>query len=290
MKEVLDYDALIKDSFERDRPSVLDELTGGRRIRAFLSLELRAVEKRIPDLLILLEDDTVLHIELQSSNHRDMPYRMGVYGLLTAQKYRCRVEQAVLYVGRPRMRMAGRLDTGGVTVNYRLIDIREWDAETLLASRRPGDYALALLARGGTQRIRQIVARANGLPHHRRQRVLAQLVMLAGLRGASKRLTMEFKAMGISVEIERNVFLKNLRDSARAEGEAVGRAEGRAEGKAEGRAEGKADLLLGLLQGKFGELPRWAADRVGKASPVQLERWAHKLLTASNLEGVLGRK
>ena len=48
-------------------------------------------------------------------------------------------------------------------------------------------------------------------------------------------------------------------------------------------------LLYELLQTKFGPLPKWVEDRLSKANPSQLERWAKKILTAS-LEGVLGRR
>ena len=67
-------------------------------------------------------------------------------------------------------------------------------------------------------------------------------------------------------------------------------AEGKAEGKAEGMAEGMASLLHEQLETKFGPLPKWVEDRVSKATPSHLERWAKKILTAASLEGVLGRR
>ena len=51
-----------------------------------------------------------------------------------------------------------------------------------------------------------------------------------------------------------------------------------------------ARVLQQLLEEKFGSLPRWAADRLDNATPVQLDRWVKKVLTAGTLEGVLGRK
>ena len=135
------------------------------------------------------------------------------------------------------------------------------------------------------QGMRQIVEGANRLPGPARQRALTQLAILSGLRGASERLTMEFRNMGISVEIDSNVFLKDIHDSAVAKG----RAEGMAEGKAEGKAEGMAILLHDLLTAKFGKLPRWADERLQKATATQAGRWAKKVLSAGTLEDVLGR-
>ena len=282
MKNRFNYDVVVKDLFQRDHPSLVDHLTGGVKVLEFLNLELAAVEERLADLLILLEDDTILHIDFQSDNDGDRVYREGLYCVMAAWKYKRRVQQVVLYMGAPNMRMDDHKDMGSVQVTYRLMDIRELDAESMLAGARPADYALAMLARGGTDRLREIVESANRLPGPARQRALTQLAILSGLRGASERLTMEFKNMGISVEIDSNVFLKDIHDSAVAKG--------RAEGIAEGKAEGMVLVLRDLLEAKFGKLPRWADERLQKATAAQAEHWAKRILSADTLEGALGEK
>jgi hypothetical protein len=215
-----------------------------------------------------------------------MPYREGIYGLMVGQKYRRRIRQVVLYMGSKPMRMADHLDLGGIQVSYDLIDIRKLELEPLLKSRNPGDYALALLARGGIERLREIIEKADSLPGLRRQRALTQMAILSGLQGASERLTMELTAMGISVDIDQNVFLRDIRDSAKA----AGIAEGKIVGIAEGRVEGMVTIVREQMEAKFGPLPKWARDRMAKASTAQAERWAKKVLTAGTLEGVLGKK
>ncbi len=98
--------------------------------------------------------------------------------------------------------------------------------------------------------------------------------------------------------------LKNVVDTARAEGREEGRAEGLAEGLAEGEARGEAKgraegeaigetkaqraLLRKLLTLKFGPLPAWAESRLATANSAQLEVWAERVLTAEGLEGVWG--
>lgn len=74
----------------------------------------------------------------------------------------------------------------------------------------------------------------------------------------------------------------------KAEGRAEGKAEGRAEGKAEGRAEGKAELLLRLLHRRFGPAVEPFEPRVREADPVQLDRWAERLLDAKTPDDVFG--
>ncbi len=271
MKDRFRYDAVVKDLFQRDRPSLLDDLTGGVAVKEFLNLELSAVEERVADLLVLLADETILHIDFQSTNDSEMAYREGFYGVMAGWKFRPRkVRQVVVYMGRARMRMADRLDLGSVQVQYRLMDIRELECDELLASGRSGDFALAMLAEGGIAKLRKIVQQANHLPGPQRQRAFTQLAILSGLRGASERLTMEFKTMGISVEIDQNVFLKDIHDSA--------------------MTRGMVQIVRRLLEAKFGTLPKWADDRLAKATSTQAERWSTKILTADTIEGVLGRK
>jgi hypothetical protein len=79
---------------------------------------------------------------------------------------------------------------------------------------------------------------------------------------------MELKAMGISVDIDQNVFSRDIRDSAKAAG--------LAEGRAEGKMEGMVTIVRDLLETRFGPLPRWAQEKL--------------VLTAATLEGVLGKK
>ena len=147
------YDRVLKDLFQRDHPSLLDQLAGGLRVGEFLNVEFPKVIERRADLAVLLEDETILHVEFQSHNDKDIAYREGMYCLMIAQKYRRRVRQVVLYVGQSKMRMADRLDLGCTKVEYRLLDIREIDAGELLRSGRPGDLVLAILAKGGTERL-----------------------------------------------------------------------------------------------------------------------------------------
>ncbi len=269
------YDAVLKDLFQQDHPVLLDRLTGGVPVRESLNVEFAIVEERRADLLLLLEDETIFHLDFQSENDPDMPYRTGMYCLMAGRKFRRKIRQTVLYTGQARMRMPDRLDLGDIKVAYRLIDIREFDAEMLLRSGNPGDYALALLARGGTERLREIVERASRLRGPKREKVLAQLAMLSGLRRLAGKLTMELNDMGIAKYVDDHAFLRQIRAKALAEGEAKGLAEGEAKGLAEGEAKGLAEgeakgeaqgmslLLHEMLDIRFGPTTQVGADAYG---------------------------
>ena len=266
MKDGSKYDLVVKDLFQRDHPSLLDQLTAGVAVREVLNVELARVEERRADLVLLLADGTILHIEFQSGNDKDMPYRVGIYCLLLGQKYRRRVRQVVLYVGQAKMRMDDHVDLGETKAAYTLMDIRDMDARQLIASGRPGDLALAMLAGGGPEQVFEIAKRASELKGAERQRVVSQLVLLSGLRRLTGRLRMELKAMSVTTDITKNEFVQDVvRDRL-------------------------ANMLRGQLEMKFGSLPKWVDERLEAATSVQVERWSKKILTADTLEGVLGKK
>ena len=266
MHDVNKYDLVVKDLFQRDHPSLLDQLTGGVPVREILNVELARVEERRADLVLSLADRTILLIEFQSGNDQDMPYRMGIYCLLLGQKYRRRVRQVVLYVGQAKMRMEDHVDLGETKAACTLMDIRETDSQKFMTSGRPGDLALAMLANGGPEQVSEIARRAATFEGAERQRVLTQLVVLSGLRQLSGQLTMELKAMGITTDpfYRHPMVKKAMRDD-------------------------RAKLIRRMLETKFGKLPKWVDERLEKAKSDEIERWAKKLLTAGTLEGVLGR-
>ena len=287
MKDYFVHDRVLRDLFEMDRPSFLVEMTGGVRVREFLNVVFPRVMERRADLVAMLEDDSVFHIEFQAQNDKQMVYREGIYCLLIAQTYQRPVRQVVLYVGNAKMRMKSELDAGGTKVAFRLIDIREIDAESLMRSGCAGDLALAMLAKGGAERLGEIARRAAQLGDKERVRVLTQLVLLSGLRRLTGRLKMELRTMGsLRIEIQKNEILRDICEEVKAEGIA----EGEAKGKAKWEVVGMVKILRWQLDAKFGRVPKWAEQRLEKAKTSQIERWSKRFFVAQSIEDVIGKK
>ena len=59
------------------------------------------------------------------------------------------------------------------------------------------------------------------------------------------------------------------------------------EGRKEGRKEGQCELLGKQLEHRFGPLDASARERLAKATPEQIERWAERVLDAPSLEDVM---
>src|ERR1700683_3990231 len=98
-RERLRYDAVLKDLFQRDQPALLTLLSGGVKVGQTLNVELAIVEERRADLLFELEDRSLFLLDIQSTNDRNMGYRVGIYTLVGAQEYQRKVRAVVLYTG-----------------------------------------------------------------------------------------------------------------------------------------------------------------------------------------------
>ena len=93
------YDIVLKDLLY-DMPASFIYVISGMKAVELLNVELPEVRKRNPDLLLLLDDDSILHIELQTYNDKRMAERMLEYKLLIKSRYEDRdVRQVVVYVG-----------------------------------------------------------------------------------------------------------------------------------------------------------------------------------------------
>jgi len=91
--------------------------------------------------------------------------------------------------------------------------------------------------------------------------------------------------MGHIIDVNKNPILMDVQ---RQYFEMVKEAEAKA--TARGEVRGKMQTLELLVETKFGPTPKWAEERIQKAKPSQVERWAKKILVADTLEGVIGKR
>ncbi|MBV9938314.1 MAG: hypothetical protein JO150_07425 [Acidobacteriaceae bacterium] len=84
---------------------MLRQLTGIQVVR-WLNAELPEVRARYADLLGVSANGDLIHIELQSSNHKRMALRMAEYMLSIHRQFGRFPKQIVLYVGKPKLRVA----------------------------------------------------------------------------------------------------------------------------------------------------------------------------------------
>jgi predicted transposase YdaD len=272
-----EYDATLKSILTRLAGRTLAELTGFA-VERWHNVELPAVRHRRADLIGETFSGQLVHIELQSTNQSGMARRMLEYSLAIHRKFHRFPEQIVLYVGNAPLRMKSKLAAPGLSFEYRLVDIRDVDSEALLASGTLEDNIIGVLGQFSGQReaVRRILEHIAASGQAERGPALAELMILAGLRGLEEVIEREIEQMPILDDIMDHKVLGRERKR--------GIALGLAEGLARGRAEGERHVILRLVGKRFGTLPDWVKDRVNTLSMSELEQIELRLLDSSSLE------
>src|SRR5580693_1955065 len=123
-----EYDVALKVLLQSQAKRTISELTG-TAIAKWLDVELPKVQNPRLDLLGETGDGQLIHLELQSGNDSTMPLRMAEYCLGVFRLCGRFPQQVLLYVGEARMRMPAELRGGGLSFEYRAIDIRSLDGD-----------------------------------------------------------------------------------------------------------------------------------------------------------------
>jgi len=143
-------------------------------------------------------------MELLSSNDMLLPLRMAEYSLLVYRLHQLFPELFVLYVGSEELRMPSELVGPNISCRYTIVDIRTFDAETLVNSPFPADAVLAILARYSErpETIRRILARVAKMGKGPElNEAFSKLMILAGLRKLGDAVRKEAQNMPILDDI-----------------------------------------------------------------------------------------
>lgn len=114
---------------------------------------------------------------------------------------------------------------------------------------------------------------------HSREEIVSLFHLIDWMLHLPKELEIIFEADLASVEAELNMpYVSAFEKRAEARGEA--------RGEETGLEKGLRQALGSLLELRFGPLPSWAAEQLGKASATLLNAWTPRVLDARKLEDV----
>jgi hypothetical protein len=170
---------------------------------------------------------------------------------------------------------------------FEVVNLREFDAEPLLASPDWADNALALLARGEREKaLVTVVARLRALRLEDQTWAASTLLLLSGILGIEQTVNERLKEVGM-INVMENKVLGPMLQQQFEQAERKGRSEGMQQGMQQGLLEGRVNLLQEQLTEKFGSLPGWAVQRLHAASAEELHAWAKRVLRSTTLEDTL---
>ena len=263
------YDTTLKEIFQA-LPQTLLRLLVGQEGTELLTVEFPSIKKRIPDLVVRMEDDSIFHLELQSDPEA-MEWRMlEYYAMLRSVHPDVPLRQMVLHVGPKRTRSSSIIEESNLRFRYTVKDIQDIDCQHMLESPLLEENLLAVLCRLEDDRetIREVLKRIAVLPPKGRADALEKLVILAGLRKLEAQVKKEVEEMAISVDVMENVFLRDI--------------------FGKGEQQGEAKMLSRQLQRRFGDVPAWTREKIAKADLSTLEEWSLRFVDAQSLEDVFG--
>jgi hypothetical protein len=115
----------------------------------FIDKELKRIEKREADIVALCKIDnkkSILHIEIQNDNAKNMNFRMLRYYVDIKELYpNIPVYQYVIYIGKNKLSMPQELKTDLISYSYKIIDLAKIDCEKFIKMDTPDALVLAIL-------------------------------------------------------------------------------------------------------------------------------------------------
>ncbi len=141
------FDRTLRDIIQNIPQKFISILTGKKGSK-ILDNTFPSTKERLADLVLELEDGSVFHLELQTQNDKNMPFRMLEYYLLLKQRYPDKtIKQMVLYVGDGKPNMQNYLETDKLKFSYEIRDIKDIECKELLESDSLEDKILAVLCK-----------------------------------------------------------------------------------------------------------------------------------------------
>ncbi len=291
-------DITLKDIFE-EVPHRLSKILSPAPIKELLPTSLPSTELRV-DFLARLEDESILHMEFQSFNDTNMPWRMLRYYTAIAEKYKTyNIKQLLVYVGNRKLRMKSKLRIRNLTFSYEILDIRQIDCRVLLESPDPMDRLLACLCKVEDEvyLIEKLIKTMESMNEEERKDYLLKALTLTELRPNLRiRLTEEVKYMPIVVrpedirlpkrKLKKDILyrlgLEEGKQIGLEEGKQIGLEEGKQIGIEEGLLKSAQEMLIAIIEGKLGYVPEEIVNRIREIRDVEfLRSLAKKLVSTS---------
>ena len=249
------YDNLLKTIFFDAMPALL-RLLKCAPVVEYLSIEFPRTHKMVADVVALLKDGRILHLEFQVKNDPEMHWRMyHYYGTIQQRWPKAEVLQVVVYLGGDPLTMVAAVKRTRCKFWYDILNLQEVPARVFLKSPRSAERALAAVCKSARPRetIRRVLASWKELPENELHENIVRLTTLSQLRENEIMAGEEVERMPFDLDITENAIYRL--------------------GAAEGRLEGAREMLSRILRGRFGPLSRATRKRISQAKPEQIEQW-----------------
>ena len=187
------YDRILKENAAAFLPAIIKKVLGiSVKTIQILPTEMNITQSKRTDIPCLIETEAgeklIIHVEFQSSNDPDMPYRMYLYKAMLVHEHRLEVRQIVLHFGESIPTMETSLPVGMRFNSYELVHWHAFPYQQFIDSDNPELIILALLADFGSENPQKIIEKilrkiiSNDNSENERRKWIEHLLVLARLR------------------------------------------------------------------------------------------------------------
>ena len=164
--------------------------------KQFLDISFPTTKEFRVDLLVLLEDDSIFHLEVQTKNDKTMAIRMLQYYSFIKEKYEDKeITQMVLFLGDDEIKMKNVIKDRLMNYSFLLKDIKEIDCKKLINSDDVNDNILAVLCK--IDKVEEFWNKLSNkilsLPKDLRESYIKKVYIFLGLRPVIKKQIKELK-------------------------------------------------------------------------------------------------
>ncbi len=237
-----------------------------------LAFKMARTREREVDFLYKIFDkkgkESILHLEFQTRNDREMLARIQEYHGLIYRKYKLPIRHIVIYLGKPKSTMKNKLKPSLIFTGFDIINITEIDPNKLISTQVPEMIILALLGNIKKDRVdkvlNDIVEKLKSLIDSEDliAKYMNQLLILARIRNFQLFVEQKLNDMPISYDVEKDsLYLRGVEKGVNI---------GREQGKEEGREEAIANSVWKLF--KAGQSINFIAETL-ELSALQVKKY-----------------
>ncbi|QGG48881.1 DUF4351 domain-containing protein [Heliorestis convoluta] len=265
------YDTTVKEIFEDSSEAFIQFFAGENyELDSTMTIEFPKTESRRADEVFIVngpEGKAVCHIEFQSYNDTNMPYRMLEYVLKVHQRKKLPINQLVIYFGGDKLNMEERIKYyigpgRYLDFSYQIIDLGGMPFEKILKQGNPKLFALLPVTERNSYRknseehlTKSTDAIMNSsLPLKEKRQVLFQASLLAGLVYQEELIEKVFAEVENMINIEESSTYRRIIRKGEERGQKIG--------LEQGQKKALTEMLIQQLTAKFGKLSPDYSERI----------------------------
>ena len=186
-------------------------------------------KERRPDVLKRIIDSKgenyILHVEYQTTNDSEIPFRMADYSIMLQKKYRMKVIQYVIFIGSGKLNMPSTIVNEDFQFKYNLLSFSDIGYKKFLNYSKPEEILLAILCNfegeDSQTAVNNIVSKIENvsLEGLDKERYFNQLRILVKLRNLQSEFNIAMEPMSKIFKEKDDIFYQRGQINGKLEGE-----------------------------------------------------------------------